>query len=1288
MVSLAVMLATATATATLSAQEAPPPAAAAPGEKTTAPALTPPPPPHEIPNEPLLNREAVLAKAAGVTAEKFPDAETVLVDQYVRNWWNETGAHTTLDEEYVKILTEEGRREAREKSFSHNVFYGGMEILAVEVIKPDGKVIKHEPSKISKEQVDRSQMSANIFDPNDRVTMLAIPELEIGDMTRLLVKRWEAKTRMTETYSDWSVLESTSPIVSLTYEMIGPESKPLLNKALLGKMGDSVKYSEAKQDGKVHYKWEAKDVPQIFPEPGMPDYWTVGQRLLVSTVADWKDVSKWYWNISKDHLAKITPEIKAKVSSLVAGCNTDEERIKAIFKFVSQEIRYMGITTEKEAPGYEPHDINITFENRYGVCRDKAALLASMLNEAGMKAYPVLIHNGNKMDKEVPTPFFNHAITAVRNSTGGFTLMDSTDENTADLLPQYLQNKSFLVATPEGETLMTSPVTPASENMAKATTEVKVAEDGSATGHTRILFEGINDNIYRGHLAKAKPDDIRRLFERSVKNAVPGGVLTNLKVEPENMMDTAQKLVVTMDFTVPTLLVAGGGTAQLDLPYVGSGIGMVGRMLGSSLSLEKRRFPLDTGITCGVREDLTVELPKSLQDPLVLPEYKNTTNEDFSLNQAITVEAGKLKASTELLLNAVEISPARYLELKQAMARLEVNSRQEPIFARKAPSTMPPPVADVEVLHASSTWRVEDAHTWTTTSEAKNRILTFAGKKDNAELQFEYNPAISEITLEMAEVTQKDGTVRKVKPEEMNILDAGWNASAPRYPGGKTLVVSLPGVEVDSVVHYRYVRKDKGQPFFNTELALASFDRIKELTYTFDLPEGLPFRSMHDLPAGEAYSEKVAEGRRILTLRAQNLQPISKESGTPPTWVDMPDFIGSAGNWEAWIKHLKEAFEKNLVVTDVVKAKATELTSKAETPLARIQALRDFVSMQIRGEGPSFLSLPQDKALTPAEMTLKDGYGHSADRAILLCALLKAAGMEAELALAARGLTEERFTARALSFPSEGYYGSVVCRVKNPAQAAEWLPLDVLSQYAPVGATYLHDMPGRTLDNETFTWKAPEGLKNDVRTHLDIVIDTEGTAQLKVSTRYHGASQDSFVQRFKEMTPEEFSRYHQGLISGLSQNATATSKLHANYDYPGTQEYSASIKHFAIKAGQSLYFDLPSVPGMIFVTDAESRKRPWMNSSTIDSKFTWQVTLPGGLKPAILPENIDWAGPGGLGTVQFRSVLQSSADKSTLDVEYEAHLRPAILPAGNYADLLRLNQTFRHGSRRRVLLTH
>ena len=113
----------------------------------------------------------------------------------------------------------------------------------------------------------------------------------------------------------------------------------------------------------------------------------------------------------------------------------------------------MGVTTETEAPGYEPHDVNITFEKRYGVCRDKAALLAAMLRLADIPAYMTLFYAGAPKDSEVPNNYFNHAVVAAElPGIRGYVLMDPTDENSSELLPAYGANKSYLVARKEGDT--------------------------------------------------------------------------------------------------------------------------------------------------------------------------------------------------------------------------------------------------------------------------------------------------------------------------------------------------------------------------------------------------------------------------------------------------------------------------------------------------------------------------------------------------------------------------------------------------------------------------------------------------------------------------------------------------------------------------------------------------------------------------------------------------------------------------------------------------------------------
>ena len=187
-------------------------------------------------------------------------------------------------------------------------------------------------------------------------------------------------------------------------EVHAPADRPLLRVALRNEVPGTVTYTtNSDSSGGIVHHWEINNVPRMFDEPSMPPYEMTLQRLYVSTLPDWQAVSKWYWDLSKSHLDSTSPDMKETVDKLTTGLTNEMDRIKAVFYFVSKNIRYMGLTPEKDRPGFEPHDVQITFAKKYGVCRDKAALLVEMLRQAGLDSYPVcLISVGVKRDKESP----------------------------------------------------------------------------------------------------------------------------------------------------------------------------------------------------------------------------------------------------------------------------------------------------------------------------------------------------------------------------------------------------------------------------------------------------------------------------------------------------------------------------------------------------------------------------------------------------------------------------------------------------------------------------------------------------------------------------------------------------------------------------------------------------------------------------------------------------------------------------------------------------------------------
>ena len=64
----------------------------------------------EMPTEFLADPGKVILAAEQATVHRFPDADSVLVDDRIHTRFEADGAGITWDDEWVKVLTEKGRR--------------------------------------------------------------------------------------------------------------------------------------------------------------------------------------------------------------------------------------------------------------------------------------------------------------------------------------------------------------------------------------------------------------------------------------------------------------------------------------------------------------------------------------------------------------------------------------------------------------------------------------------------------------------------------------------------------------------------------------------------------------------------------------------------------------------------------------------------------------------------------------------------------------------------------------------------------------------------------------------------------------------------------------------------------------------------------------------------------------------------------------------------------------------------------------------------------------------------
>lgn len=1247
----------------------------------------------------LLDMASVRAAAAEVTRTAYPDADDVLVDDHIVVIYETDGTSVTHDDTVVKVLTEKGRQDNRVLTRHFNASYGSAEYRLVQVIKPDGRTVAVDLASQSQVMTDPSQMHSNIYDPNNKVLQVTVPDLEIDDLLRYVAVEKIHKPRVPNTFSDYQLLEYTSPIKSFTYDIRAPKALPLRNIEIKSPAASGTVLAATEEVGdRIVYRWVASDVPQIFPEPDMPALYTVAQRLLVSTVPRWEDISQWYWKLCEPR-GRHTPAMAAKVAELCAGLADEEAKIKALFRFVSQEIRYLGITVETEAPGYEPHDVALTFENRHGVCRDKAFLLTVMLQLAGFQAFPVLIHNGPLKDQEVPQPFFNHAITAVRGGDGAYQLMDSTDENTKQLLPAYLGHKSYLVACPEGETLRTSPIIPAAENMMRITTSSAVDAAGTLRGESTFDFAGINDNAYRGMLSRQSPEQRRQFFEAVVKRVVPGARLTAFSLQPEDMQDTTAPLHLRLGFAAPTVMAGDARTAMFEMPRFASRVGMVNFILGQA-TLEKRRFPFLTDMACGVQETSTVRLDPTWGMPESLPSYPEVDKDTLTWRRKMTFAGDVLAVDSDFTIKTVEFTPAQYAALKQDLQVFEANARKMPIFDRQRrryePVAAPAPAAaavddaaaEAEIVFHHRHYTLLSAHEYEVVESVRKKILTYKGKKENSELHFPFLPGTATVRLDYARVF--NGNVSKeISPAEMNEMDAAWVAGAPRYPAAKTLVASLPGVEIGSTIEYQVTYRYLNQDFFSATIPFRGFDPVQQMQVVLTAPAGLNVQVgvfqdgiLGDAkgrgPANIFAARNAGEGKVEWMWSALRQPAVRREVDLPPLTSLAPTVVVSSGVWKDYAQKVGQVMATRVVAGRKI-AEAVSRLRNLE-PLRQVRAVRNLVAMSVRPAGPSFAELPLS-SLSSAEQTLTDGYGHSADRAILLLTLLRELRVDAEAVLVAAGPEHPRLQQAQLDFPARGFFAEILVRVKVGGQEI-WL--NDVDQYAALGSCSHERKPALRLNGKPFVLLPDEPYRTRTERLYDLSLDDNGAAVFTITETMYGMDYAAANKKFAEQTPEERRRYHQTILANLAQSARAEGALVTDFEsYPGRVTYRAVVPGYAVLDGDRLYFQLPLTLGSLLKPHADSRQQGlyWPEAQDFWSEI--RVRLPVNFTQVRLrPQSLELEPAGGKG----RIAVEAKEEKVALVYTYKVSLPPAIIPVSEYDRLLEMNRQLNHPDLRTVLL--
>ncbi len=1104
----------------------------------------------------------------------FPNANLIQLWDEETIRYERDGCGTDSESSWIYICNEKGRKDMRVQRWHFNRFYAELTVEEITVYRrtPDGawQPIAVELEHALTEGASNSSLKSNIVDPDKRVVTATLPELRIGDIVHTRYTRRTIRPRISGVWCGIFTFQDDDPIRFSRVTIDAPAELPLRNWRIRDEVPGTMKIlPPEKRDGRIVYRFEAANVPMMIPEPNMPPVYLCCQRLCASSAADWREISRWYWQLCQPHLERVTPEMTALVAKLTEKTSGDEEKVREIFRFVSQNIRYMGLTAEQVSPGYEPHDVDMTFDKRYGVCRDKAALLVALLRSAGLSAYPVLFMSGAIKDAEVPDIYFNHAVAAWEKSPGQYVLMDPTAESTRDFMPAYNSESSYLVARSEGEILQCSAVTAAEANRADFQIDAQLEFTGALRGECRLSLEGYYDNIFRHSLLRMSEAERRKLFARMLSQAIPRAQLRELVVTPKDLQNTGEKMVLKLRFELDNFLPDSGGEWALALPEFAENFSLITALAGN-LDLERRHYPLRNHATFSVVEKLNIQLPDG-GEIAALPPKLDIRNRQWEYRRQFEVEKSTLRRERELAVRQITIPADGYADFKAFIGRFRTDGSAMPVFRLKLPEK--PRSAAVGAGEITRLDEVEFEfipNGVVSRQQLRRRILNYSGVKRNSEFIYGFYPDFQTVKVTGA-VTPPSGKKQELSERECNIVDDSRSLTAPRYPRRQLLVVNLPGVQPGSEIELQVERhyNDLAIPSITAGLTDPGVGNFR---YLVRLPKTGFFHNT-EIPDGVDFRRRSVEAGEELFLQRESLVARKKEENLVPSYLEKRNFTVSASSYAEFAAAIQREVAA-LVVTRGEKIRTVvanlELNSESLDRPEKITRIRDFVDRNIRLAGPSFNELPF-RYLSEPEVTLQSGYGNGADRAILIAALLKSAGIDAQLIpVSSFGYTPE--AVRMLKRTPLNIFNHVLVHISD----GDIYLNNAGTFQAPLGATTHQDkIAFDPANGKIFAIRPQHGFENRIDRRIRLKLAADGSAVARVKFIYWGGKYAAFQVQARQLVPETARRFVEKLGNQIFPGAQLV-KHEIDFDhYPGKISAEFSLPIGATRSGDYLVCALP-----------------------------------------------------------------------------------------------------------------
>ena len=366
----------------------------------------------------------------------------------------------------------------------------------------------------------------------------------------------------------------------------------------------------------------------------------------------------WYQSLAKN-INDNKEVISAKAKELTTGLSADMDKIKAVFYYVQDNIRY--IAFEDGLAGFKPEKADEVLRKKYGDCKGMANLTKELLASLGYDARLCWLGTDHiAYDYQTPSlAVDNHMICGLIYK-GKTIYLDATETYLGiNEYAERIQGRQVLMQNGDKYVLNHIPVAGPLQNYDYETSKLSISGT-SLTGSITHLWKGEDKEEVLSGLNSVKKENADDAMKRFLSNNNSDYVINDLNLSSTNNPDKDLTATYNADIKNGVSLFSKDYYVDFDMQK---------EFINSAIKAEERKHDYWFGHKINLCKETELALPVNYKISGSLPSL-NIVNADYEFHIQYTSLPGKLMYKKNILIKNTHLTTAKFIQWNKDIEQL------------------------------------------------------------------------------------------------------------------------------------------------------------------------------------------------------------------------------------------------------------------------------------------------------------------------------------------------------------------------------------------------------------------------------------------------------------------------------------------------------------------------------------------------------------------------------------------------------------------------------------------